>query len=125
MGEDVTLVKIGDTILNDPAPAPPYAFSKKEMDLDSGRNLNGVMQRNILPHHVHTLSLKFPPMDENQMSRLLNLLDNPYMQVTAYDPFTKSLETYTMMHGDLNPSIDLFVTDRIMYNEFSVELVEY
>ena len=119
------LVKINNVILDNPAPAPPYVFSKKELDLDSGRNLNGVMQRNVLDHHPHTLSLKFPPMDEDQMATLLNLLDHPTLSVTAYDPFKKSQQTYSMMHGDLNPSIDIFVTDRILYNEFSVELVEY
>lgn len=121
----MSLVKINGKELNNPAPAPPYNFSKKEMDLDSGRNLEGVMQRNILAHHPHTLKLKFPPMGAEQMTTLLNLLDNPYLQVTAFDPFLNNMATYTMMHGDLNPSIDIFVEDRILYNEFTVELVEY
>lgn len=121
----MSLIQINGVELDNPAPAPPYNFSKKELDLDSGRNLNGVMQRNILAHHPHTLTLKFPPMDAEQMSTLLNRLDNPYLNVTAFDPFLNNMATYTMMHGDLNPSINIYVTDRILYNEFTVELVEY
>lgn len=119
------LVSINGVELNNPAPAPPYNFSKKEQDLDSGRNLNGVMERNILAHHPHTLSLKFPPMEASQMTALLQLLDHSTLSVRAYDPFIGGMATYSMYHGDLNPSINIYVSDRILYNEFSVELVEY
>lgn len=119
------LVKINGVELNNPAPAPPYNFSKKEMDLDSGRSLDGVMQRNVLPHHPHTLTLKFPPMGKNEMTNLLQMLDHSMLSVTAFDPFIGDMATYPMYHGDLNPAINIYVEDRILYDEFQVELVEY
>ena len=39
-----------------------YDFSKKEQDLDSGRNLDGVMERNILAHHPRTIDIVLPPL---------------------------------------------------------------
>ena len=120
------LVSINGVELSNPAPAPPYNFSKKEQDLDSGRNLNGVMERNILAHHPHTLTLKFPPMEGGQMTALLQLLDHSTLNVTAFDPFSGSMQTYVMYHGDLSPSVNIYTPpDRILYNEFTVELVEY
>ena len=108
-----------------------YRFAKMEIDLDSGRNLNGVMERTVLAHHPRKLFLKFPPMNENAMYNLLNILDNSTLYVTAYNPFTKTTETMTMMHGDLDPEIYWYGTNprdnskEVLYKEFSVELVEY
>ena len=87
------------TINSIEVPCSKYKFSKMEIDLDSGRNLNGVMERNILAHHPRKLHITFPPMNENSMHALLSLLDNPTLTVTAYNPFTKSTETMYMMHG--------------------------
>lgn len=122
--EEQELVRIDGVVL-DPQPAPPYSFSKKEQDLDSGRNLLGVMERTILDHHVHTLSLKFPPMTKEKMRVLLNILDKPYLNVTAFDPFTNNMETYVMMHGDLTANLNIYTKDRTLYDEYTVELVEY
>lgn len=108
-----------------------YRFAKMEIDLDSGRNLNGVMERTVLAHHPRKLYITFPPMDETAMYNLLALLDNSTLSVTAYNPFTKTTETMSMMHGDLDPEIywdgtnPATNTKEILYKEFPVELVEY
>ena len=119
--------KINNTDVN----CASYRFAKMEIDLDSGRNLNGVMERTVLAHHPRKLFLKFPPMNETQMYNLLTLLDNSTLTVTAYNPFTKTTVTMDMMHGDLIPEIywdginPATNTKEILYKEFSVELVEY
>lgn len=127
------ILEINGIKILDPSPSPPFVFSKKELDIDSGRNLDGVMERNILSHHPRTLSLKFPSMNGKQMKSLLSILDNPIMNIKAFDPFINDVQTVTMkvMHGDLTTSLDRFIWDYeknkplAIYNEFSVELVEY
>lgn len=101
-----------------------YDFSKKELDLDSGRNLDGIMSRNILAHHPRTIDVVFPPMNRNEMHYILNLIDRPHITVRAFDIFTNNIETIDMMHGDLNPSL-YWNPDDMLYNSFKVQLVEY
>lgn len=131
--EEVQLVYIDNTPLDDPKPAPPYSFSKKELDLDSGRGLDGVMQRNVLEHHARTLDLTFNYLNGRQMSRLLNIIDKSSMQVQAFDPWTNSMQTVSMevYHGDLNPKIHMFDWDEDLqqvtpiYEPITIQLVEY
>lgn len=108
-----------------------YTFAKMEIDLDSGRNLNGVMERNVLAHHPRKITIKFPPMNSTEMVSLLAALDNSTLTVKAFNPFTGTQETMTMYHGDLIPEIYWNGTNpttkeqEILYKEFQVELVEY
>ena len=119
------------TINNKTIECQKYQFAKYEIDLNSGRNLDGVMDRNVLAHHPRKLFVTFPPKDENAMAELLNLIDNPELNVTAYNPWTKTNVTMDMMHGDLIPEIYWDGVDpatdekEVLYNAFSIELVEY
>lgn len=106
-----------------------YKFSKKELDLDSGRNLEGVMERNILPHHARTLDIVFPPCDGSTMSNILAVLDNPNLIVTAFDPVAGGEQSNIhMYHGDLNPEILIATANNPndwLWNTLTVQLVEY
>lgn len=124
MNDNLYLVMVDGVVL-DPQPSPPYNFSKIEQDLDSGRNLLGVMERTILDHHVHKLQLTFPPMAKEKMATLLQILDKPYLQVTAFDPQTNSMQTYTMYHNDLTSGLNIYTSDWTLYDTFSVDLIEY
>lgn len=90
-----------------------YDFSKKEQDLDSGRNLAGIMERNVLEHHPRTLDIVLPSCDREKMHRYLSKFDKPRLTVRAFDIFTNQIETVTMMHGDLNPSLYWNVDDML------------
>ena len=110
-----------------------YEFDKMELDLDSGRNLKGKMQRNILSHHPRKIIAKFPPKDGTQMRTLLNLLDHSTLYVKGFDPFINAMQTspMKMMHGDLKPVVywkveNIGGTDiMVQYEQLQVELVEY
>lgn len=110
-----------------------YEFDKMELDLDSGRNLNGVMDRNILSHHPRKLIVSFPPMDGAEMQSLLTLLDHSTLYVKAFDPFKNAMQTspMKMMHGDLKPKLYWKIKNingieiEVMYQKLQVELVEY
>jgi hypothetical protein len=101
-----------------------YAFSKKELDLDSGRNLNGVMERTILAHHPRTIDIILPPCDRTQMHNYMVLFDRPEITVKGFDIFTNQIETIICMHGDLSPEI-YWNPDEMLYNEMPIQLVEY
>lgn len=109
-----------------------YNFHKMELDLDSGRNLNGKMDRNILSHHPRKIIATFPAQDGVQMQKLLNLLDHSTLYVKAHDPFINAMQTepMVMMHGDLKTKLYWKVVDlednvETMYEACQVELVEY
>lgn len=109
-----------------------YSFDKMELDLNSGRNLNGKMERNILPHHPRKIIATFPAQDGVQMQKLLNLLDHSTLYVKAHDPFINAMQTepMVMMHGDLKTKLYWKVVDlednvETMYEACQVELVEY
>lgn len=109
-----------------------YEFDKMELDVDSGRNLKGKMDRNILSHHPRKIIAKFPPMSGTEMKELLNILDHSTLYVTAFNPFTNAMESnIKMYHGDLKPVVYWKVVNiagtaiEVQYNELQVELVEY
>ena len=101
-----------------------YDFSKKEIDLDSGRNLEGKMERNVLEHHPRTLDIVLPPMNKAEMNRHLRIFDKPTLIVSAYDPVEDSIQIIEMMHGDLNTSL-YWNADDMLYNAMKIQLVEY
>ena len=101
-----------------------YEFNKKEIDLDSGRNLAGVMERNVLAHHPRTIDIILPPLTREEMHRYLNIFDKSILTVQAFDIFTNSIQTLVMMHGDLNPSL-YWNPDEMLYNAMKIQLVEY
>ena len=122
------LLTVNGTALNPSG----YEFDKMELDIDSGRNLNGKMERNVLSHHPRKIIAKFPPMNQSSMQNLLNILDHSTLTVNAYNPFTGAMENnIKMYHGDLKPTMYWKVENiagtaiEVLYQELQVELVEY
>lgn len=101
-----------------------YDFDKKEIDLDSGRNLDGKMERNVLEHHPRTLDIVLPPLNRADMHRYLKIFDKPELNVSAYDVFEDAVVNIVMMHGDLKTSL-YWNPDEMLYNAMKIQLVEY
>lgn len=109
-----------------------YEFDKMELDIDSGRNLNGVMERNILSHHPRKIIAELPPMNAEKMKNVLAVLDKPELYVTAYNPFKDAMESnIKMYHGNLKPVLYWKIESvdgteiEVLYQKLKVELVEY
>lgn len=107
-----------------------YTWSRKEIDIDSGRNLYGVMERDIAEHHPITIKATFPPQNLADRSATLTRLNNPYMRVRCLDADIGGLAEHICMHGDLDSSIYWSVDDEndnpeVMYKAFTVDIVEY
>lgn len=122
----IQLLVVGSTELK----LMSYLWSKKEIDIDSGRNLKGVMERDIAEHHPLTIKAIIPPQHQEERQETLTLLDNSTLIVTLYNPRTGKEEQHIMMHGDLDSEIygnwELEDgTNEILWKEFSIDLVEY
>ena len=50
----------------------------RRQDLDSGRNTDGVMQRNVLPHYVSTISFDVKSLYNNQLAELMSAIRSHY-----------------------------------------------
>lgn len=120
--------------LDDPVPCTPYGVGKYEQDLDSGRDMDGIMVRNVLDHHPHKIFLNMPyGMNIKQMKRFLNLVDQSTLYIKTFNPWLGELQItqMEMMHGDLVPEVDYWYFDYdkqqvdCKYNAISVEIVEY
>lgn len=101
-----------------------YDFSKKEIDLDSGRNLKGKMERNVLAHHPRTIDIVLPPSTREEMHQYMSIFDKSKLTVKGFDIFTNQIETIICYHGDLSPSI-YWNPDEMLYNSMKIQLVEY
>lgn len=106
-----------------------YQWELDDQDLNSGRNLAGYMERNLLAHSVNKLTLIFPPQNAEDRAKTLQMLHKEHLSVNFLSPYSNSYETHNMMHGNLPSSLYWNVQDdlgtEILYQEFQVELVEY
>lgn len=108
-----------------------YLWSLADIDLDSGRNLSGYMERDLLDHSVNTLTIVFPPQNQTLRQQTLQLLHKEHLNCKFLSPYTNSLETHDMMHGDLESKLYWNIKDVrtnediIEYEAFQVKLVEY
>jgi len=106
-----------------------YSWMIADQDLDSGRNLAGYLERNILEHSVNTLNITIPPQNAAQRAHTLQLLHKNYLTVSFLSPYSNTVETHTLYHGDLESELYWNVDDAIgtetLYNAMQVKLVEY
>lgn len=106
-----------------------YQWLLADQDLDSGRNLAGYMERNLLDHSVNKLTVIFPPQNGADRAALLQLLHKEVLSCYFLSPYSNTYETHVMMHGDLSSALYWNVEDslgtEILYQQFQVELVEY
>lgn len=106
-----------------------YLWMIADQDVDSGRNLAGYMERNVLDHSANVLTITFPPQDAIQRNRLLQLLHKNQLTCTFLSPLSNQMETHIMYHNDLESDLYWNVSDiignEILYNSFQVKLIEY
>lgn len=106
-----------------------YQWLLADQDLDSGRNLAGYMERNLLDHSVNKLTIIFPPQNGTDRAATLQLLHSESLVCSFLSPYSNSYEEHIMMHGDLSSALywnpDDSLGTEILYQQFQVELVEY
>lgn len=110
---------------------PPVPMSLKmaryTVDLDSYTAANGTLIRNPVAQK-RKFFLTFPPTNKSQMQTLLQMLDSEAFTVQYEDMFNGSIKNGTFYHGDIEVEVYQILNEDntdILYNPFSINLIEY
>lgn len=90
---------------------------------DSGRNANGDTVVDVINKKVK-LHTTFRAMDSEDMTRLLNSIENYVVDVTYRDVKTNSNKTITCYTGTPEPDYYFIHNDRVFYKEMSLNFIE-
>lgn len=136
MAFDGYLLKMGADIF-------PLSFVYKEsykvapnrrQDLDSGRNANGVLNRNVLDHMPSTISFQAKPMYNRDLNKMMSFIRSHYMvekekklTLEYYCPDIDSYKTGEFYVPDIEFTINMVDVEKkeILYNGFTLEFIEY
>ena len=106
----------------------------RRQELDSGRNTEGVMQRNVLSHYVSTISLTVRSVNNTELATLMSFIRNHYtiakekkLKLKYYCPDTDSYKVGDFYVPDIEYTMRMVdtVNRQIRYDEFSLEFIEY
>lgn len=130
------LLKFGEDIF-------PLRFVYKEsyritpnrrQDLDSTRNANGKMTRTVLDHMPTTISFQTKPMYNDDLEKMMAFIRDHYIvdkerkvRLEFYCPDSNSYKTGDFYIPDIEyPIIKVELEqNRILYNGFTLEFIEY
>lgn len=97
----------------------------RDQDLDSGVNLEGYMDRNLLPHSRRTIDIILPPCSKEELHQYMKLFHKEHLQVKIWCIFEGKETTIDMMHGDLIGKMYWELEDGSLYEATKIQLVEY
>lgn len=121
----------------------PLSFVYKEsykvapnrmQDLDSGRNANGVLERNVLDHMPSTISFQTKPMWNEELDEMMSFIRSHYsvekekkVVLEYFCPDINGYKTGEFYVPDIEYPINMvdLENNRILYNGFSLEFIEY
>lgn len=94
----------------------------QDVDLESGRNTNGVMVRKRVAIK-RKLNMEFPPMSSTTLSNILTAVSKVSFDVRYFDPQDGALKTITVYVGDR--SMPIYNATMGRWNGVGFNLVEY
>lgn len=106
----------------------------RRQDLDSTRNANGKLLRNVLEHTASTITIQTVPLDNTQLGALMTLIRNNYtsesekkITLRYYCPDLDSYKTGNFYIPDVEYPIASVNTVKniIEYNPITFEFIEY
>ena len=121
----------------------PLSFVYKEsykvapnrmQDLDSGRNANGALERNVLDHMPSTISFQTKPMWNEELDEMMSFIRSHYsvekekkVVLEYFCPDINGYKTGEFYVPDIEYPINMvdLENNRILYNGFSLEFIEY
>ena len=129
-----SLMKLGEDNL-------PLSYMYKEsytitpnrrQDMDSTRNANGELIRNVLGHTASTISFQTKPMWNTELSNLMAFIRSHYinaqekkLSITYYSPDLDDYKTGEFYIPDVEYPMIRVDNNRILYNSFTLEFIEY
>ena len=136
MAFDGYLLKMGGDIF-------PLSFVYKEsykitpnrrQDLDSGRNANGVLERNVLDHMPSTISFQAKPMNNTDLDKMMSFIRSHYVSerekkliIEYFCPDINGYKTGEFYVPDIEYVINMVDVEKktILYYGFQLEFIEY
>lgn len=131
-----SLIKIGSTVF-----PLRYVFREsysitpnRRQDLDSFRDANGYLNRNVVKHMPSTIELKTKPMKNTELAAMMGIIKNNYINVLEkkvlleyYCPDTDGYQSGTFYVPDIQFPIYRIDVDQnvIYYKSFTLEFIEY
>lgn len=102
-------------------------IARYTVDKDSHTAANGTLIRNPIAQKFKFF-LTFPFMNKAQMQVVLQMLDSEVLTVVYEDIFNGTTKTGSFYHGDIEVSVYQIRSEDnsdILYNPFSINLIEY
>jgi hypothetical protein len=94
-------------------------------DLDSGRGINGEMQRQVICQKEKlNLTWRAGALTMAEVSMLLNAVMQPFFSVTYFSPLSNSMVTKTMYVGDRSTNFYSIIDGKPVIDNISFNLVE-
>lgn len=111
-----------------------YNISPEQpLDLDSGRTLDGVLERTVLEHAPSKIEFETPSITNSDLAELSNILKNAYISdrernltVKYYNPADDDYLTGEFYVPTINYPINFIRTNnQIVYNPIRIAFIEY
>lgn len=115
--------------INGSTPPMPTSLvaTKYALDKDSYRTADGTLKRNKIGDKMK-FELTFKMMTKSELQSLLTILNSDAFTVQYEDMITGTLISGTFYHNDMKISpywIKSEDNTNVLYNEFSINLIEY
>lgn len=104
----------------------------QRMDLDSYRDLTGVLHRQVLKHTATKIEFQTPYMTEKKLNTMLSIInsslsnfDERKVTVEYYDVETNTHKSGSFYMPDISYTIYNVVGTKIIYNPIRIAFIEY
>ena len=104
----------------------------KRIDMDSARNANGILERNVLDHTASTLQFDLRPMDGDEQETVTSFLNNHFSDtaqkkvlIQYWNPFTSSYKSGDFYIPDIEYPIKKIEDNQIYYGKVTLKAIEY
>lgn len=106
----------------------------RRQDVDSNRNANGILDRNVLDHMPSTISFQTKPMWNNELNAMMTFIRSHYsiekekkIVLEYYCPDIDEYKTGEFYVPDIAFPINMVDNEHnaILYNSFQLDFIEY
>lgn len=104
----------------------------QRMDLDSYRDLTGVLHRQVLSHTATKIEFQTPYMTEEKLNTMLSIINSALsnfnerkVTVEYYDVETNSHKSGSFYMPDISYTMYNVVGTKIIYNPIRIAFIEY
>lgn len=117
----VTYMTINGRQVKQPA---TVTYNRYDMDSEeSFRGLDGTMQRDKVATKVK-LECQWNALTANEMSTLLNAMEDVFFEINYFDPFAGSYTTKTFYVGDRSAPVYSVANGKVIFKSFSANFIE-